>query len=180
MLQALITSKTRIKLLMKFFINSRNTSYLRDLAAEYGESTNAIRVELNRLEAAGLLEAQKQSNKKIFRANVKHPLFESIHQLLLRHTGIDQIVDNVVSKLGELQQAYLCGRFARGLDGPVIEILLVSTGLNREYLRELTAKAEQMIDRRISYRFTTPEEAPMVLRRCPEALLLYDRSKEGG
>jgi hypothetical protein len=49
MLQALITSRTRIKLLLKFFLNSSNTSYLRDLAAEFGESTNAIRLELNHL-----------------------------------------------------------------------------------------------------------------------------------
>ena len=178
MLQALITSKTRIKLLMKFFLNSRNTSYLRDLAAEYGESTNAIRVELNRLEEAGLLQAKWHNNKKIFRANTKHPLFDNIHQLLLRHTGIDRIVDHVVSKLGGLQQAYLCGSFARGVDSPVIELLLVSTGINETYLQELTAKAEQMIDRQIRYHFATPQEANKVLEGCPEALLLYDGSKE--
>ena len=176
--QALVTSKTRIKLLMKFFLNSRNTSYLRDLAAEYGESTNAIRVELNRMEAAGLLEAKWQDNKKIFRANKKHPLFDSIQQLLFRHTGIDRIVDHVVSKLGGLHQAYLCGTFARGVDSPVIELLLISNGINQEYLQELTGKAEQMIDRQIRYRFTTPQEADAVLKDCQEALLLYDSSKE--
>lgn len=179
MLQALITSKTRIKLLLKFFLNSNNTSYLRDLASEYGESTNAIRIELNRLEEAGLLKSRKQANKKIFKANTKHPLFDTIHRLLLMHTGIDRIVDNVVSKLGGLQQAYLCGSFARGVDSQVVELLLVSNGINKEYLQELTKKAERMIDRRISYSFAAPEEARRVLKDCPEALLLYDRSKEG-
>jgi predicted ArsR family transcriptional regulator len=179
MLQALITSKTRIKLLMKFFLNSRNTSYLRNLAAEYGESTNAIRVELNRMEEAGLLEAKWQDNKKIFRANKKHPLFDSIQQLLFRHTGIDRIVDHVVSKLGGLQQAYLCGSFARGVDSEVIELLLTGTSINSQYLQELTEKAQQMIDRKISYRCTTPKEAEAVLKDCPAALLLYDSSKEG-
>jgi predicted transcriptional regulator len=179
MLQTLITSKTRIKLLLKFFLNSNNTSYLRDLAGEYGESTNAIRVELNRMEAAGLLKSKRQDNKKIFWANNKHPLFDNIHQLLLKHTGIDRIIDHVVSKLGGLQQAYLCGSFARGVDSEVIELLLTGTSINNEYLQELTNKAQQMIDRKISYRCTTPKEAEAVLKDCPAALLLYDSSQEG-
>ena len=55
MIETLISSKTRIKLLLKFFLNSNTTSYLRSLESEFGESTNAIRVELNRLENAGML-----------------------------------------------------------------------------------------------------------------------------
>ncbi len=49
---------------------------------------------------------------------------------------------------------------------------------NNEYLQELTEKAQQMIDRKISYRCTTPQEAEAVLKDCPAALLLYDSSKE--
>ena len=58
MLEALITSKTRIKLLLKFFLNSGNSAYLRGLEPEFGGSTNAIRQELNRLENANLLVAK--------------------------------------------------------------------------------------------------------------------------
>ena len=55
MIETLISSKTRIKLLLKFFLNSNTTAYLRSLESEFGESTNAIRIELNRLEEAGML-----------------------------------------------------------------------------------------------------------------------------
>jgi len=55
MIEALISSKTRIKLLLKFFLNSSNKSYLRGLESEFGDSTNGIRLELNKLEEAGLL-----------------------------------------------------------------------------------------------------------------------------
>jgi len=41
MLDSLITSKTRIKLLLKFFLNTSTHAYLRGLADEFGESTNA-------------------------------------------------------------------------------------------------------------------------------------------
>ncbi|MBN2682880.1 MAG: ArsR family transcriptional regulator, partial [Bacteroidales bacterium] len=65
MLETIITSKTRIRLLLKFFLNSRTSGYLRSLASEFGESTNSIRQELNRFEKAGLLEASTEGNKKI-------------------------------------------------------------------------------------------------------------------
>ena len=49
MLDSIITSKARIKLLVKFFINPNSNGYLHKLANEFGESNNNIRVELNRL-----------------------------------------------------------------------------------------------------------------------------------
>ena len=64
MLQTLITSKTRIKLMLKFFLNSSSTGYLRGLETEFDESTNSIRLELNRFEEAGLLTSITDNNKK--------------------------------------------------------------------------------------------------------------------
>ena len=177
LLQALITSKTRVRLLMKFFLNSRNTSYLRDLAGEFNESTNAIRVELNRLEGAGLLESKKEGNKKVFKANDKHPLYGSIRQLVLRHTGIDHVVDNVVKKLGNLQQAYVVGSFARGLDHPVIDLVLIGREIDTHYLLFLIEKAEKLIDRKIRYMHIHPSEAENILKGYPEALLLWKEDR---
>ncbi len=174
MLQTLITSRTRIKLLMKFFLNSRTTSYLRDLETEFGESSNAIRVELNRLEGAGLLNSRKQGNKKIFQANREHPLFGSIHELLLKHTGIDHIIDKVVNGLGGLQQAYVISSFARGRDNPVIDLLLVGEAIDKSYLVRLADKAEGIIGRHIRYVIIRPEETEAFLKIHPEALLLWE------
>ena len=55
MLNSLITSKTRLRLLVKFFINATNAGYLRGLATEMQENTNAIRKELNNLSEAGYI-----------------------------------------------------------------------------------------------------------------------------
>ena len=97
MLEALITSKTRVNLLLKFFLNSNNKGWLRSLETEFGESTNAIRLELNRLFKAGLLVSINEGNKKIYMANTKHPLFNDIHSLLFTHIGLDMIIDKVTS-----------------------------------------------------------------------------------
>ena len=77
MLETLISSRTRIKLLLKFFLNAQSKGYLRSLEHEFGESTNAIRLELNKFEEAGMLSSESEGNKKVYRANPKHPLFEN-------------------------------------------------------------------------------------------------------
>ena len=59
MLGELITSKTRLRLLIKFFISQANKGHLNGLATEMGESTNGIRKELNHLEDAGYLQKFK-------------------------------------------------------------------------------------------------------------------------
>ena len=82
MLDTLITSKTRIKLLMKFFMNPDIRAYLRELASEFGESTNSIRVELNRLSKAKLLSSKNAGRTIEYRANTKHTLFHEIHSLV--------------------------------------------------------------------------------------------------
>ena len=63
MLGELITSKTRLRLLIKFFISQANKGYLNGLANEMGESTNSIRKELNHLFDAGYLNKSKFNNK---------------------------------------------------------------------------------------------------------------------
>lgn len=151
MLQSLITSKTRLKLLLKFFFNKETKSYLRNLEAEFGESTNAIRLELNRLEAAGLLNSELAGNKKYFRANVQHPLFSDIHSILRKTIGIDRIVEQVTSNIGDLQEAYLVGDLAIGKDSKVVDILLIGHDIDRAYVSQLVQKAEKHIDRKIRY-----------------------------
>ena len=75
MLETLITSRTRIKLMTKFFLNPRTKAYLRELERSFDESCNAVRLELNRFEESGLLSSSLVGNRKIFMANTNHPLF---------------------------------------------------------------------------------------------------------
>ncbi len=131
MLDTLITSKTRLKLLLKFFLNSNSRSYLRNLESEFGESTNSIRLELNRFEEAGLLTSEFDGNKKYFSANTGHPLFSDIHNIILKQIGFDKIVETVIQKLGNLKRVYVEGDFAKGKNNSIIDLIFVSEELNR-------------------------------------------------
>ncbi|MCB9282491.1 MAG: ArsR family transcriptional regulator [Lewinellaceae bacterium] len=176
MIEALISSKTRIKLLLKFFLNSKTTSYLRSLEGEFGESTNAIRLELNRLEGAGMLVSQLNGNKKIYQANTKHPLFQEIHRLLLKHIGLDHIVEHVIERLGDVERVYLAGKFAKGLDSSIIDLIFVGD-IEKEYLIQLIDKVEDAIQRRIRYLIYSAQEHQDIAWHTfdPEPLLLWAR-----
>ncbi|HPM04021.1 MAG TPA: ArsR family transcriptional regulator, partial [Candidatus Cloacimonadota bacterium] len=138
-------------MLIKFFLNSSTRAHLRGLESEFGESSNAIRVELNRFEEAGLLNSLWEGNKKIFQANNKHPLYDDIHSIILKETGIDRVIEKVIHRLGNLICVYLTGDFAQGKDSQVIELILVGKDLDREYLTRKVVQAEEMVDRKVSY-----------------------------
>ena len=150
MLDTLITSKTRIKLLLKFFLNSNSSSYLRGLESEFGESSNAIRLELNRFEKAGLLTTTTNGNKKMFKANTNHPLFKNIHDLIFTHIGFDHIIDKVINRLGDVKIVFITGDFAKGKDSKIIDLIFVGN-IDREYLVRQTERAEEIIKRKIRF-----------------------------
>lgn len=150
MIETLISSKTRIKLLLKFFLNSKTTGYLRNLESEFGESTNAIRQELNRFEGAGMLTSGMEGNKKVFRANTGHPLFEEVHKILLKYVGLDKVIEHVIKRLGNVEQVFLAGEMAKGLDSTVIDLIIVGEP-DKNYLVDLIEKAEKLIKRKVRY-----------------------------
>ena len=150
MLETLISSKTRVKLLLKFFLNSNMTAYLRSLETEFGECTNGIRQELNRLENAGMLTSFSKGNKKMFQANTTHPLFNEIHNIVLKTIGLDHIIENVIERLGKVEKVYLVGEFAKGLDSNIVDLIIIGD-VDKNYLVSLAEKAERLVERKIRY-----------------------------
>ncbi len=149
MIESLITSQTRIKLLLKFFINPKMSGYLRELAREFGESTNAVRLELNKLEQAKILNAASEGRQKIYRANVGHPLFEEIRSIVLKSSGVDQVITTVLHNLGDLRMAFITGDYAVGRDSGLIDLVLVGDFINQKELERVRIKAEGLIARKI-------------------------------
>ena len=137
MLNKLITSKTRLRLLIKFFINQANRGYLNGLATEFNESTNSIRKELNHLSGAGYLERYKDNNKVAYKANINHPMFEILQKVVFKHLGFEEIVEHVMAKMGDVRQIHLLGDYAKGLDTGTIEVMLIGENLDTSYISSL-------------------------------------------
>lgn len=154
MLETLITSKTRIRILVKFFINVANNGYLRGLAEELNESTNSIRKELNNLLDAGYLEKESIQNKVIYKANTKHPLFSILQKIVRQHIGLDAMVELILQRMGQVELVVLIGDYAKGIDSGTIEVVLVGKDLNSEYIEQLMVKIEHEIKRRVRFHIT--------------------------
>jgi hypothetical protein len=158
MLKSIITSETRIKLLLKFFLNPKTKGYLRQLSTEFNESTNGIRVELNKLEEAKILDSQFEGRNKIYKANSSHPLFEELRNIVLKSTGIDKVVSDIIQKVGEINSAFIRGDYAVGNDSGLIELVIVGSNLNFKEIERVRKKTEKLIDRKISILQLTMEE----------------------
>jgi hypothetical protein len=181
MLDTLITSKTRLKLILKFFLNSSASAHLRNLETEFGESTNAIRLELNKFESAGLLKSEMKGNKKVFHANTGHPLYSDIHSILMKTIGFDQIIDRVLTRIGNVDLAFVTGDFARGIDTSIIDLVLVGKEINKEYLLKLATRTEEMISRKIRYVVFLPEEFEKYRKNMTDReILLIWKAESGG
>ena len=151
MLGELITSKTRLRLLIKFFVSQANRGYLNGLATEMGESTNAIRKELNHLHDAGYLQKEKSNNKIQYKANTKHPMFTVLQKVILKHLGLEDAVEIVLDRMGAVEQIILIGDYAKGIDSGKIEIIIVGQDLNTSYVRNLEEKIENLISRKVTF-----------------------------
>jgi len=151
MLDSLITSKTRLRMLIKFFINTTNKGYLNGLANEFNESTNSIRKELNNLSAAGYLLKVKSDNKVIYNANKKHPLFTVLQKVIRQHLGIEEIIHSILDKIGDVNSVAIVGDYAKGIDSGLIKIVLLGDEININYLEDLIVKIEKKITRKVSF-----------------------------
>lgn len=148
LLSGIIGSKTRIKLLVRFFFNPDTHSYLRELASEFGISTNAVREELNQLTKAELLTSSKNGRQIHYTANQSHPLFPELRSMVRKAIGIDQIIDSIVTRLGDLEAAYLIDDYAEGKDTGIIDLVLVGN-IDPYHLNDLSRKTERYIKRKI-------------------------------
>jgi hypothetical protein len=178
MIETLISSKTRIKLLLKFFLNSKNRAYLRNLEEEFGESTNSIRLELNKFEKAGFLKSSSEGNKKVFTVNTNHPIYPDINKIIMKMTGLEYVVDYVLQRIGDLDKVFLVGKMSMGQSTNIIDLVLVGDNLNKAFLLEQIEKAEKKINKKIRYVHYSTAEFDLSLIRESRACTPYCRDEK--
>ena len=151
MLGSLITSKTRLRMLIKFFVSAANNGYLNGLASEFNESTNSIRKELNNLSKAGYLLKSKENNRVIYNANTSHPMFSILQKIVRQHLGLQDIVETVIERIGDVDQIALIGEYAKGIDSGDIEIVINGSKVNKSYLEIIKPKIKKKIGRKVNF-----------------------------
>jgi DNA-binding transcriptional ArsR family regulator len=119
------------------------------LAKEFDESTNSVRIELNRLTDAGLLLAEDEGKTKIYTANQSHPFFNEIKGMVSKFLGLDDLLEKVVKRMGNVEKAIITGDYAMGVDSGVVELTLIGKNLDEVYLNFLIDKTYEKINRKV-------------------------------
>lgn len=180
LLSGIISSKTRVKLLMRFFFNPKARSYLRELSKEFNISTNAVREELNQLKKTNLLKSQKKGRQVFYQANIEHSLFPELRSMVSKVMGIDQVIDSIISRLGNLEKAYLMDDYAEGKDTGIIDIMLIGD-IDQYHLNDLSKKTERYIKRKIRHLVLNQEEYRDLIPRIKNRphVLIWERKNKG-
>ncbi len=134
--------------MVRLFLNPHSSSYLRELSKEFNLSTNSVREELNQLTTANLVKSKKDGRQIFYSANQEHPLFPELRNMVSKVLGVDQVIESIIKRLGDLEKAYLLDDYAEGKDSGIIDLLLVGN-VDQYHLNDLSRKTERYIKRNI-------------------------------
>ena len=155
----LFSGKIRLKLLARLFINPANRVYLRQLERELNVSANTVRLELNKLSKMKLISSVEGDDTKVknYVANTFHPLYSNLRSIILKYVGVDQLLEQVFHKLGDLDQVFLTGDLAEGKEAPFIDLVMVGA-LDKQFLQQLLERAENLLTKKIRIAIYQPHE----------------------
>lgn len=144
-------------MLSRILLNPTSQVYLRQLEKELNVSSNTVRLELNKLTEIKLIEEVRSEEIKVkkYKANLLHPLYNSLRFIIFQYLGIDHLIEDIFYKLGNLKEVYLTGDFAEGKDSLFIDLVVVGE-IDRIYYARLIEKAELLLNKKIRTGFYLP------------------------
>jgi len=133
----ILSSRTRAEIFRLLFGLGERELHLRDIVRRSGLAVGTVRSELRKLECLDLVTARRDGNRLYYRANTRHPLYRDIHTLVLKTSGL---VDVLRSRLeGEgIAVAFVFGSVAAGQENAASDVDLFVIG--RVGLRALSSR----------------------------------------
>lgn len=169
----IITSKMRVRVLMRLFLNPKNRAYLREMASEFGASPGQLRDELSQLTGAGIIQSERVGRQVYYRANKQHVLFPELNSMVRKALGMDHILESILRRLGDLERAALIDDYAEGKDTGIIDLVLQGN-VDQSNLADLSRKAESYLGRKIRtlvYESRDSERFDELIERRPSLLI---------
>lgn len=158
-MEAIIGSKSRVKLMTLFLLNPEKRFYLREIARKTEENVNSVRRELKNLEGTGLLRSERVGNLKYYSVNTTMPIYAELRDMFLKTEGIAGVLREKLNELGKIESAFIYGSFAKreGAEGSDIDLFMIGR-VDEERLILLLRELEKRLTREINYVLFTPEE----------------------
>lgn len=152
MLDILFSSKARVEVLKLFLFNPDNDFYQRQISLLTHQPIRAVQREVNKLEKIGLIKKSIEGNRIYYKTNKKCPIFEELKGILLKTTGIAEVLKGNLWESKNIQFAFIYGSYAKGEERLSSDIdLLVVGDIASKRLSSVLSKPKRELNREINY-----------------------------
>lgn len=159
MLEAIISSKTRVKLLTLFLLSPEREYYVREIVRMTDENMNAVRRELANLESFGLISGRRRGNQHYYSVNRDFFLYGDLQKIVLKTEGVARTIQERMGDLDQIMCMFIYGSFAQGKAGEKSDIDLFIIGtIDENRLIPLVNESERTLNREINYTLMRPDE----------------------
>lgn len=159
MLQHIIPSKARRKILEFFFHHPMENFYLRKIVREISEEVNAVKRELDILSDEKLLLKERRLNKIYYSLNKNYHLYDEFTRIFAKTTELANAIYKNQSALGKIKFVAVSLKFAKNLIIKEDEIYLLFVGIVViAEVEGLIHDAEKTFGRSINYTVMTEDE----------------------
>ena len=110
----LLSSRIRAEIFRNLFgIASDSALYMRELERRTGFAIGTVQTELKKLQRLDIITSVKDGNRVYYRANTAHPVYPEIRALVLKTSGLADVIVNALGNETGIRVAFVFGSFAR-------------------------------------------------------------------
>lgn len=160
MLEDIIISRVRVKILTLFLSHPGTIFHVRDIVRRVDEEINAVRRELAHMEASGMVHKEQRANRLFYSFRKDYALYNELLDLVGKTSGFGADVLKHKAKLGKLKFVMVSGRYLRGIakkSQTDVDVLVVGSVVLPE-LSQMIKAEEARRGREINYTVMTEEE----------------------
>jgi len=159
MLQHIIPSKARRKILEFFFHHPDENYYLRRIVREIDEEVNAVKRELDILTEEKLLTRERRLNKIFYTVSKTYQFYDEFMRIFTKTSPLAQAIYKSGSKVGKVKYIAVSTKFSKNIPIKADEIyaLFVGTIVVPE-VESIMSETEKTFGRPINYTVMPEDE----------------------
>ena len=159
MLDKLITSSARVKVIKLLLLNEDQRYYQREIAELAGLPVRAVQREGAKLAEIGLLRRIEDGNRIYFQANPACSIFPELKRILLKTVALEFLLGESLSRDRQIEVAFIYGSYAANQESSTsdVDLFVIGSILSRE-LSTAVRPVQADIQREINYHLVTPGE----------------------
>jgi len=158
-LSEILSSKIRAEVFRLLFGVTDQALHMREIERRSGYAIGTIQSELKKLLRLDLVKKRRDGNRLYYCANKDHPLYPDIHHLVLKTTGLVEVLQMALKPVSGISVMFVFGSIASREEKAESDIdLMVIGSIGLRKLTALLSDASTQIDREINPYVLNPSE----------------------